>query len=69
MAVSEFEIGLLRAEDLGDADALVKEAGWNQAEADWRIFLDLGTVFAIRDQGRVIATAATLCGWRLANSP
>ncbi len=60
MAVSEFEIGLLRAEDLGDADALVKEAGWNQAEADWRIFLDLGTVFAIRDQGRVIATAATL---------
>jgi len=60
MAASEFDIGTLRAEDLGDADALVKEAGWNQAEADWRIFLDLGTVFAIRDKGRVIATAAAL---------
>ena len=60
MAASEFEIGTLRAEDLGDADALVKEAGWNQSEADWRVFLELGTVFAIRDEGRVIATAATL---------
>ncbi len=60
MAASEFEIGTLRAEDLGDADALVKEAGWNQSEADWRVFLDLGSVFAIRDKGRVIATAASL---------
>jgi GNAT superfamily N-acetyltransferase len=60
MAVSDLEIGTLRAEELGDADALVKEAGWNQTEADWRIFLDLGTVYAIRDKGKVIATAATL---------
>jgi GNAT superfamily N-acetyltransferase len=60
MAVSDLEIGTLRAEELGDADALVKEAGWNQTEADWRIFLDLGTVYAVRDKGRVIATAATL---------
>jgi len=60
MAASDPEIENLRAEDLGDAGALVKEAGWNQAEADWRIFLNLGTVFAIRDKGRVIATAATL---------
>ena len=60
MAVSDLEIGLLTPDDLGDADALVKEAGWNQVEADWRIFLDLGTVYAIRDGGKVIATAATL---------
>jgi GNAT superfamily N-acetyltransferase len=60
MAVSDFEIGNLRAEELGDADALVKEAGWNQTEADWRTFLDSGTVYAIRDKGKVIATAATL---------
>lgn len=46
--------------DLDDAKALVEEAGWNQTEADWRIFLELGTAFALRDQGRVIATAATL---------
>ncbi len=52
---------LLRAEDLGDADALVREVGWNQVDADWRIFLDLGNVYAIRNgAGRVIATAATL---------
>lgn len=60
MAVSDFQIGRLAPEDLGDADALVKEAGWNQTEVDWRIFLDLGRVFAVRDRGRVIATAATL---------
>ena len=48
-------------EDLGDAEALVREAGWNQIAADWQIFLDLGTVYAVRTSaGRVIATAATL---------
>jgi ribosomal protein S18 acetylase RimI-like enzyme len=51
----------LRAEDLGDAGALVREAGWNQIAADWQVFLDLGTVYAVRTSaGRVIATAATL---------
>ena len=51
----------LKAAELGDAAALVAEAGWNQVVADWRIFLDLGTVYAVRNSaGRVIATAATL---------
>ena len=60
MAVSDFQTGNLRAEELGDADALVREVGWNQTEADWRIFLDFGTVHALRDKGKVIATAAVL---------
>ena len=47
--------------ELPDAEALVRDAGWNQTAADWRAFLALGTVHAMRDQtGRVIATAATL---------
>src|SRR3954469_24632727 len=51
----------LREAELADADALVREAGWNQTADDWRNFLALGTVHAIRTQtGRVIATAATL---------
>ena len=54
--------------DLSDAEALVAEAGWNQVAADWRMFLDFGTVYAVRAGGRVIATAATLpyggrCAW------
>jgi GNAT superfamily N-acetyltransferase len=54
------EAGLTRGE-LADAEALVGEAGWNQVAADWSIFLDLGTVHAVRNEaGRVIATAATL---------
>jgi GNAT superfamily N-acetyltransferase len=60
MAPSDFDIGTLAPAELDDADALVREAGWNQTEADWRVFLAFGTVYAIRDQGRVIATAATL---------
>jgi GNAT superfamily N-acetyltransferase len=67
MAISESEIGRLTLADLGDAEALVAEAGWNQVAADWRMFLDFGTVYAVRDGVRVIATAATLpygrCAW------
>jgi GNAT superfamily N-acetyltransferase len=51
----------LLAAELDQAEALVQHAGWNQVEADWRIFLDLGTVYAVRNSaGRVVATAATL---------
>ena len=58
MANSDFAIGRLALAELPDAEALVAEAGWNQVAADWRMFLDFGTVYAVRAQGRVIATAA-----------
>jgi GNAT superfamily N-acetyltransferase len=67
MATSESEIGRLALADLADAEALVAEAGWNQVAADWRMFLDFGTAYAVREQARVIATAAWLpyerCAW------
>jgi len=67
MAHSEAPIERLALADLADAEALVAEAGWNQVAADWRIFLDFGTAYAVRSGGRVIATAATLpygrCAW------
>src|SRR5438552_9490044 len=50
----------LAAADLPDAEALVREAGWNQVAADWEIFRALGTVYVARADGRVVATAATL---------
>jgi GNAT superfamily N-acetyltransferase len=50
----------LTAAELPDAEALVREAGWNQVAADWEIFRALGTVHAARVEGRVVATAATL---------
>src|SRR5258707_4232011 len=61
-------IGRLAASELPDAEALVAEAGWNQVAADWRMFLAFGTVYAVRVEGRVVATAATLpyggrCAW------
>jgi GNAT superfamily N-acetyltransferase len=61
-------IGRLAAAELSDAEALVAEAGWNQVAADWRMFLEFGTVYAVRAAGRVVATAATLpyggrCAW------
>lgn len=65
MANSE-DIGRLTVADLGDAQALVAEAGWNQTADDWRIFIDCGTAYAVREV-RVIATAAWLpyggCAW------
>ena len=50
----------LAAADLDAAGALVAEAGWNQTAADWRIFLDLGRAFAVKEAGRLAATAAIL---------
>ena len=61
MAPSEPVIGAaLTAAELPDAEALVREAGWNQVAADWEIFRALGTVFAARTGNRVVATAAIL---------
>ena len=61
MAPSEPIIGApLAAAELPDAEALVREAGWNQVAADWEIFRALGTVHAARVAKRVVATAATL---------
>jgi GNAT superfamily N-acetyltransferase len=52
--------GVLTAAEIPDAEALVREAGWNQVAADWEIFQALGTVFTARADGRVVATAAIL---------
>jgi GNAT superfamily N-acetyltransferase len=64
MAPSDPALGVVSPLDeaeIGAADALVREAGWNQVAADWRVFLKSGTVHAIRTgTGRVVATAATL---------
>jgi GNAT superfamily N-acetyltransferase len=47
--------------DLGDLEALVEAAGWNQTAADWRLFLDHGRVWCVRDDaGRAVASAALL---------
>jgi GNAT superfamily N-acetyltransferase len=67
MAPSDI-IGRLKPSELSRAEALVAESGWNQIATDWRIFLDCGAVYAVRDGDRVIATAATLpyggrCAW------
>jgi GNAT superfamily N-acetyltransferase len=53
-------IDLLGEEDLEGALALSAEAGWNQARADWLLMLRLGSGFAVRDGGRVVATALAL---------
>jgi GNAT superfamily N-acetyltransferase len=61
MAPTEPTIGApLAASELPAAEALVREAGWNQLAADWEIFRALGTVHAARTGRRVVATAATL---------
>lgn len=64
MASSEapdYAIAPLTAAEIDQACLLVAEAGWNQVAADWQLFLDLGTVHAVRTpDGRVVATGATL---------
>jgi hypothetical protein len=56
-----FVVAALTSADIGDAQALVSEAGWNQTPADWRIFLELGQALGARARdGTLVGTAATL---------
>jgi GNAT superfamily N-acetyltransferase len=51
----------LSASELDDANALVREARWNQLAADWRAFIARGRVYAAQTpDGRIVATTATL---------
>jgi GNAT superfamily N-acetyltransferase len=56
----------LAVRDLGPGDlpaavALSAQVGWNQVEADWRLFLDLGHAVGVdAASGGLAATAATL---------
>jgi ribosomal protein S18 acetylase RimI-like enzyme len=64
MATSDLRLDAkpaLSSSELEDAGALVREANWNQLATDWRVFLDLGRVYAAHtDAGRIVATTATL---------
>ncbi|MGH6764607.1 MAG: GNAT family N-acetyltransferase [Bradyrhizobium sp.] len=61
VATDRLAIVELGADDGPGGLALSREADWNQNEADWRFFLEAGTVFGIRDPDhRLIATAALL---------
>jgi GNAT superfamily N-acetyltransferase len=53
-------IDVLGADDLEGTLALSAEAGWNQVAADWLLMLRLGSGFAVRDGGRVVATVLAL---------
>lgn len=59
----------LGAGDLAGALGLSREAGWNQVEADWRLFLDLGAGYGLfAPDGALVGTACTLpypprAGW------
>ncbi len=54
------DVAPLALADLPDCLALSTAAGWNQVAADWRIFFDLGRVWGIRKDNKVVATAALL---------
>jgi GNAT superfamily N-acetyltransferase len=64
MAISDLRLVVkpsLSASELDDVGALVREARWNQLAADWRLFIELGRVYAAHTaDGRIVATTATL---------
>jgi ribosomal protein S18 acetylase RimI-like enzyme len=64
MATTEAEswrVRVLGPGDLAPARALSAAADWNQVDADWRIFLELGHLMGIDAPGHgLVATAATL---------
>jgi len=64
MAISDLILAAkssLTPSELADADALVREARWNQTTADWRVFIAHGHLYTAQTgAGRIVATTATL---------
>jgi len=64
MAISDLQLAVkpaLSRSELADADALVREANWNQLAADWRIFIERGRIHVAQTAaGRIVATTAIL---------
>jgi GNAT superfamily N-acetyltransferase len=62
MAVSEdLLIARLTTAAIEAALPLSQEAGWNQTADDWRVFIENGRTFGLRDgDGRLVASAAAL---------
>jgi ribosomal protein S18 acetylase RimI-like enzyme len=64
MATSDLQLAVkptLSRSELADADALVREANWNQLAADWRIFTERGRLHVAQTpDGRIVATTAIL---------
>jgi ribosomal protein S18 acetylase RimI-like enzyme len=59
--IEAIQIRPLGVADLDAVQQLSFEAGWNQVEADWRIFLELGHLYGVDGPaGAVRATGATL---------
>ena len=51
----------LNLDDVGEAMELSGEAGWNQIDRDWQLFISRGKTIGFRDSaGRLVASAATL---------
>src|ERR1035437_3643735 len=50
----------LGSDDARAGPLLSEEAHWNQNEADWRFFLTTGTVYGVREENHLVATAALL---------
>jgi GNAT superfamily N-acetyltransferase len=59
-AIEPLAVVRLDVSDLSAGLVLSAEAHWNQNEADWRLFLEKGITYGVRDNGQLIATAALL---------
>jgi GNAT superfamily N-acetyltransferase len=62
MSSSEVRVRPMADRDITAGMDLVRVAGWNQTEADWRRFLDAGTegCFVAETEGEVCGTVATI---------
>ncbi|WP_022728863.1 GNAT family N-acetyltransferase [Fodinicurvata sediminis] len=57
---SQIATSVLDESHLPDLMALSREAGWNQVENDWHLFLTQGRVFCVLDDGQAVGSAAIL---------
>ena len=58
----ELTVTQVSAADRADCLELTTRLGWNQLDADWKLFTECGTALAMRCDGRIVGTAAAI-GW------
>ncbi len=58
--IAGLPLGILKPYQAAEGVVLSEEAGWNQTEDDWRLMIEAGTAFGLRDDDDLLAASALI---------
>lgn len=60
LAMTNLVCDALNLDNFRPAEAFVRQAGWNQVEADWRLMLSIGKGWGMSRDGRLVGTVVAI---------